>query len=150
MNWTPRQRRYIAILKRRRMNQSRPVKFPPGTLVKFIDGHGMIFEVDHNSGPDSCWIKTRLLDPTPVSEDDLRTLYWYEFAFHRSPMKGHWMIGKNRALPLLLAFGILLVSTIASFVGVEDGWKWAAPGILALMVTFTAIGTARNFHGKRM
>jgi len=134
------------------MNQSRHVKFPPDTLVKVERPYRMIttFVVDHNSEEDSCWLNHREL-PQPVAhpESDLRTLHWYEFALHRDPMKGHFMIGKNRALPLLFAFGILVAGSIASFVGVEDGWKWAAPGILALMVTFTIVGTMRNFHGKQ-
>lgn len=151
MIWTPRHRRYINILKRRRMiDQSRPVKFPPSTLVKFIDGHGTIFEVDHNSRTDTCWIKTRLLNPSPVIESELRALYWYEFAFHRDPMKGHWMIGKNRALPLLYAFVVLTAGSVASFVGVEDGWKWACPAILAMFLVGTIIGTVRNAKGKQM
>jgi len=130
-------------------NLSRPVKFPPSTLVKFIEGRGPIFEVEHNSGVDTCWIKTRLLKPLPTAESELRSLTWYEFAFHRDPMKGHWMIGKNRALPLLYALAILLAGTIASLKSVEGAWKWACPAILAMFLTGTIIGTVRNAKGKQ-
>lgn len=153
MIWTPRHRRYINILKRRRMiDQSRPVKFVPDTLVKFIfKGASRIYVVDHNSGADSCWINHRFYSgPYAVPESDLRDLYWYEFAFHRDPMKGHWMIGKNRALPLLYAFVVLTAGSVASFVGVEDGWKWACPTILAMFLVGTIIGTVRNSKGKQM
>jgi uncharacterized integral membrane protein len=147
--WTPRQRRYLDILKQRRMtNLSRPVKFPPGTLVSY---NGYIWEVDHNSGADVCHIKAKAHPNADVQvpESHLRALYWYEFAFHRDPMKGHWMIGKNRALPLLFALAVLLAGTIASLKSVEGAWKWACPAILAMFLTGTIIGTVRNAKGKQ-
>lgn len=133
------------------MNTSRPVKFPPDTLVKFIfKGASRIYVVDHNSGTDSCWIWHRLYKtPYAAPEGDLRALYWYEFAFHRDPMKGHWMIGKNRAIPLLYAFAVLTAGSVASFVGMEDGWKWACPAILAMFLAITIIGTVRNAKSKQ-
>lgn len=135
------------------IDQSRPVKFVPDTLVKHISGTDRrTIVVDHNSGADVCWINHRDFrgGPWPVPEDGLRALYWYEFAFHRDPMKGHWMIGKNRALPLLYAFVVLTAGSVASFVGVEDGWKWACPAILAMFLVGTIIGTVRNAKGKQM
>jgi hypothetical protein len=153
MIWTPRQRRYLNILKRRRMtNLSRPVKFPPDTLVKRARPMPtrFIYVVDHNSGGDICHINHRdFPGPVPAHESDLRALYWYEFAFHRDPMKGHLMIGKNRALPLLYGFAVLLAGTIASLKSVEGAWKWACPAILAMFLVGTIIGTVRNAKGKQ-
>lgn len=149
MIWTPRQRRYIDILKQRRLrmtNLSRPVKFPPGTLVSY---KGRIWEVDHNSGIDTCHIKDRNFPSVIAPESAIRALYWYEFAFHRDPMKGHWMIGKNRALPLLIAYAIMVAGSIASFKGVEGAWKWACPALLAVSIAGTIIGTVRNAKGKQ-
>ena len=132
-------------------NLSRPVKFPPDTLVKkstVMDPR--TFVVDHNSGEDSCWINHRNFgNPMAFPEGKLRSIYWYEFAFHRDPMKGHWMIGKNRALPLLFAYAVLLAGTIASLKSVEGAWKWACPAILAMFLTGTIIGTVRNAKGKQ-
>ena len=154
MIWTPRQRRYIEILKQRRLrmtNLSRPVKFPPDTLVRWVrfdDRRTCV--IDHNSGIDTSWVNHRdFKAPVAAHEEDIRALYWYEFAFHRDPMKGHWMIGKNRALPLLYAFAILLAGTIASLKSVEGAWKWACPAILAMFLTGTIIGTVRNAKNKQ-
>lgn len=130
----------------------RPVKFVPDTLVKWAspDAVNYTYVVDHNSGADLCHINHRDFDaPEPAHESELRALYWYEFAFHRDPMKGHWMIGKNRALPLLFAFAVLLAGTIASLKSVEGAWKWACPAILVMFLTGTIIGTVRNAKGKQ-
>jgi uncharacterized integral membrane protein len=133
-------------------NLSRPVKFVPDTLVKRRNPlwPNRTYVVDHNSGIDSCWVNHRFARSVfAIQEEDLRALYWYEFAFHRDPMKGHWMIGKNRALPLLYALAILLAGTIASLKSVEGAWKWACPAILAMFLTGTIIGTVRNAKGKQ-
>lgn len=130
-------------------NLSRPVKFVPGTLVSY---NGYIWEVDHNSEADVCHIKrghNKTGYITMVRESAIRALYWYEFAFHRDPMKGHWMIGKNRALPLLYGFAVLLAGTVASLKSVEGAWKWACPAILAMFLTGTIIGTVRNSKSKQ-
>jgi hypothetical protein len=135
-------------------NLSRPVKFPPDTLVKYgpqyRDPH--VYVVDHNSGPDICWINHRdCKAPVPAPEPVLRSLYWYEFAFHRDPMKGHLMIGKNRALPLLYGF---VVASLCSFAGFHWGassviWKCAASLPLAGVLAIAIIGTVRNAKGKQ-
>ena len=132
-------------------NLSRPVKFPPDTLVKYVrSGFRDVVVVDHNSKEDWCWVNHRSFSkPVHTPEEELRALYWYEFAFHRDPIKGHWMIGKNRALPLLYAFAILLAGTIASLKSVEGAWKWACPAILAMFLTGTIIGTVRNAKNKQ-
>jgi hypothetical protein len=134
-------------------NLSRPVRFVPDTLVKFdAKGATRIYVVDHNSGSDSCWIWNRLYtSPYAVPENDLRTLTWHEFAFHRDPMKGHLMIGKNRALPLLYG---LIVTSLCSFAGFHWGassviWKCAASLPLAYLLAVAIIGTVRNARGKQ-
>jgi uncharacterized integral membrane protein len=149
--WTPRQYKYITRIKKRMANLSRPVKFPPDTLVRYISGGvGHIYVVDHNSKEDWCWINHRsFASPVHTPESELRALYWYEFAFHRDPMKGEWMIGKNKAIPLLYALAVLLVGTIASLKTVEGAWKWGCPAILAMFLAGTIIGTIRNAKGKQ-
>lgn len=133
-------------------NLSRPVKFVPDTLVKYGAAYREpgTYVVDHNSGADLCWINHRtFIAPRSTPEGQLRALYWYEFAFHRDPMKGHWMIGKNRALPLLYALAVLVPGSIASLKSVEGAWKWVCPAILAMFLTGTIIGTIRNGKGKQ-
>jgi len=151
MIWTPRQRRYLNILKHRRMNNSRPVKFPPGTLVKFVfKGARRTYVVDHNSDADSCWIWNRTYaHPYAAPEADLRRLTFAEFLWYRDPMTGALKIGFNRAVPLLLAVAILVTGSIASFVGVEDGWKWFCPALLVTVITGTLVATYRNYTGKQ-
>ena len=151
MIWTPRQRRYIEILKHRRMNNSRPVKFQPGTLVKFVfKGARRTYVVDHNSDADSCWIWNRTYArPYAAPEADLRRLTFAEFLWYRDPMTGALKIGFNRAIPLLLAVAILVAGSIASFVGVEDGWRWFCPALLVTVITGTLVATYRNYTGKQ-
>ncbi len=152
MIWTPRQRRYLNILKHRRMNNSRPVKFQPGTLVKYNGSASKrTYVVDHNSGSDVCWISHRSQNgsPWPVPEDDLRRLTFVKFLWYADPMTGALKIGFNRAIPLLLAVAILVAGSIASFVGVEDGWKWFCPALLVTVITGTLVATYRNYTGKQ-
>jgi hypothetical protein len=134
-------------------NLSRPVKFLPDALVKYVrSGFRDAMVVDHNSKEDWCWVNHRSFSkPVHTPEEDLRSLYWYEFAFHRDPMKGHLMIGKNRALPLLYG---LIVTSLCSFAGFHWGassviWKCAASLPLAYLLAVAIIGTVRNARGKQ-
>ena len=151
MIWTPRQRRYLNILKHRRMNNSRPVLHPPGTLVKYLYGRSKaVFVVSHNTGTDTCWITHRYYDaPEPAGEADLRRLTFGEFLWYTDPMTGALKIGFNLAFPLLLAVAILVAGSIASFVGVEDGWKWFCPALLVTVITGTLVATYRNYTGRQ-
>ena len=149
--WTPRQRKYLNILKRRRMNSSRPVKFPPGTLVKMKDGltPRYVLVVDHNSGVDSCWVEHRSFDiPKIAHEDNLRTLTFGEFLWYSDPMTGHRKIGKNRALPLLLWAAIMLACSIASLT-LLGFWKWFWPIVTVLTFGGILMATWMNYKGKQ-
>ncbi len=152
MIWTPRQRRYLNILKRRRMtNQSRPVKFQPGTLVKYISsGYKKAFVVDHNSKEDWCWINHRNFSgPIHTPESELRRLTFGEFLWYQDPMTGGMKIGKNRAFPILLWLAIMLFCAVASIVGVEDNWRWVWPIVTVLSIGGVLLATYANFHDRQ-
>lgn len=150
MIWTPRQRKYLRILKHRRMNNSRPVLYPPGTLVKLRGNRraGSVFVVDHNSGADTCHLKQEGYE-VAYPEKAVRRLTFGEFLWYKDPTTGGMKIGKNRAVPILLWLGIMLASSAASIVGVEGGLRWAWPVITVLSIAGVLAATYANFRDRQ-
>lgn len=127
-------------------NHSRPVKFDPGTLVKWVrHDDDRTFVVDHNSGQDLCWIAHRDMNqPIPVSEVFVRALTFREFAWFRHPLTGHLMSGKTRgymAAIIHLFTALLFGASIAQ----EATW-WSAFALIPVAGYW--LGTWMNYTGR--
>lgn len=138
------------------MDQSRIPKFPVNTYVRSTrpmwDPH-TVGLVDRNTGtgdyddPAVCHVwfdeRTQL-----ISERDLRRATTEELLWFRHPKKGHMMIGRNRALPILIWAAIMLAGSVASVVGAEGVWRWFWPIVSIISFTLVILHSIWNIQGK--
>lgn len=131
-------------------NNSRPVKFEPGTLVKWTQHNDNItYIVDHNSAADLCWIHHyRFNQPIPVAERMVRGLRYHEFCWFLHPETGNWMCGKTRGYMAVIIHMFALVLIVLGIATWGDGPTWTAIVIGAAILLGFWIGTRNNYTGK--
>jgi hypothetical protein len=148
--WTPRQRRYLAILKHRRM--SRPYKFEIHTRVTGpFPGVGV---VDSNRGAAShgeqelCMVRTRASHPKAVGYDEnyLKRVSIWRFLLHRNP-DGTFQIGNNPLLHWIITM-LMYGAFVYGVHGEQGAWQTAVRIIFPAFAVLYLVYTCRQYVGK--
>ena len=147
------ERRLLNRIKRMASNNTN--KFQSNTIVMchrcgtaYIPA--FIEDVDNsNEAPGVFRYRVTLFPDKPaqwVPEGDLRHMTVMEALWFRHPKAGHMMIGKNRALPLLIWAAIMLACSVASL-SLLGFWRWFWPIVTVLSFALVFFFSVANIKG---
>ncbi len=163
MIWTPRHRRYLKILKRRRMiDQSTHPQYDKGTLVMRTNGWKGMYMVEAHRNDAQGLVECQVIryitkgdfDPRWEKERNLRLPTFFERMWFRHPKTG-----QMRMMNWALWEGLLRIAAAIAFVICGLGllmqeepepWGWSAIGLGLSMMTIMYLGFRRNWMGKQM
>ena len=136
----------------KKVNLSRIPRLPERTLVK-APGYKQVGILESNIDPakkgDPPLVEVKFPGGKLVrfKEDEIRTLTFREFLWYRDPNTGWPKIGKNGAIPLLIANIAALGFIIGSFT--IEGPEKIIPIVISVgVIAVTYFGTKMNYLGK--